>query len=493
MKKLTNIGLNGRSILLLDHYPNKEFIDFHFSDKKFIKIDQVELEKSLVDEFTKRDYPIKSTLVVFIGQSSLELKNRLEKIKQIFTDYKTVYVHAQRIYESINLAGRETYSVKSTVGQVELNPLTASTYKNIIVFDDVISSGITLKSFRERNLAQFSSAKLEAFVLLSKQERIKGYEITSPVFVEGMTTPVNTFSKLTEDENVRKEYLTKHFSGHEYKEVNDLFDWLKESCIFTPHVLCFDLYNTLVRETGKWEGELSSPDGSFFHSNIKLTLPSYLDYLEESYKEKYGITKEMLYQFVRDNLMNNKYESFEEMLKLLYKNCLPNEECTTRKWDSVANNAEWYWRAGSDSAEWINSSFPKYLEELRKLGHKVVLITNATYPAWKKVSEIIGSWRFDLCLVSSLVGVSKPNEIIFKMAEDAFPEYCRNKFIMIGDIPKDDLKVPKNRGWQTFHIDDFTFPTIQVNNEKNDTFFKTLGKALDDIANESDSCGVFFH
>lgn len=467
MKKLTNIELNGRSILLLDHYPNKEFIDFHFSDKKFIKIDQVELEKSLVDEFTKRDYPIKSTLVVFIGQSSLELKNRLEKIKQIFTDYKTVYVHAQRIYESINLAGRETYSVKSTVGQVELNPLTASTYKNIIVFDDVISSGITLKSFRERNLAQFSSAKLEAFVLLSKQERIKGYEITSPVFVEGMTTPVNTFSKLTEDENVRKEYLTKHFSGHEYKEVNDLFDWLKESCIFTPHVLCFDLYNTLVRETGKWEGELSSPDGSFFHSNIKLTLPSYLDYLEESYKEKYGITKEMLYQFVRDNLMNNKYESFEEMLKLLYKNCLPNEMCATREWGNPANNAEWYWRAGSDSAEWIDLSFPKKLESLRELGHKVVLITNCTYPAWKKVSEIIGSWRFDICLVSSLVGVSKPSELIFKMTEDAFPEYNRNKFIMIGDMPKDDLEVPKNRGWQTFHIDDFAFPEFEKVNQLN--------------------------
>ncbi len=212
-------------------------------------------------------------------------------------------------------------------------------------------------------------------------------------------------------------------------------------------VICFDLYNTLMSETRKSLMEVSSGE---CHQEIMVSTPDYLDYFVEQYGEKYALTKDSVYEYVRNNLMCRAVNSFEEMTQLLFSRFLLNEPCTTRKLDSVANSVEWYWRFGSGSAEWIEPTFPEKLVGLRNAGHKVVLVSNCTLPAWKKVRDKVEKY-FNFCFISALEGVSKPDQRVWEKIESWFPEIARDEFTMVGDNESDDLMVPRSRGWKTIH------------------------------------------
>ena len=213
-------------------------------------------------------------------------------------------------------------------------------------------------------------------------------------------------------------------------------------------VICFDLYNTLVIETNKGLMEVSSGE---CHQEVEVSIPNYLDYFVEQFGGKYALTKDGVYAYVRDNLMCRAVSSFEEMTKLLFSRFVPDEPCTTRIVDSVANNVEWYWRVGSGSTEWIESSFPEKLNRLRDSGHKVVLITNCTFSAWQKIQSKVERY-FDFCFVSSIEGFSKPDQRVWEKVESWFPE--RGRFTMVGDSEENDLIVPRSRGWKTIPAHD---------------------------------------
>ena len=457
---MREIPVTLQSIVLIDHMADgqRNALDTLFPDHLFVKIEQTMLENDLAASFNAKSFDPVTTLLVFVGQSSRELKHRLSS-KIDLSKFETVYVPAKRRYEPVELsAGRESYSIRVEVGTIERKNVYLDTdIKNIVVFDDVVSTGSTLKVLCEKNAPLYPNAAWSAFTLVSRLEKVKGYQaVYSAGFVKEKFTPINTFSKLVEDEAVREKYLLKHFwrQSHgdnvlsEYgKRVDTWLSMLKKRCLHTPHVFCFDLFNTLVYEKDTGIMEVGH--------EITVTIPDYLDYFVEQYGAKYQLTKADVYSYVRDKLMTMQCESFEEMTQLLYAHFIPNEECMTRKKDSHANNVEWAWRARSGSAEWMDISIPFKLKLLKSLGHKLVLITNCTYPAWQKVSKF-GS-LFDKCFVSSVEGISKPDVRTWEIVESWFPEFPRNKFVMIGDNEVDDLAVPTKRGWETLPANEIAY------------------------------------
>lgn len=440
----------------LDHIENPllDTLLEQMSENKFLVLKQVDLEKELLKKLGEINFNPISTLFIFPGQSSMELRYRLLSESNYLQSYDFSLVHARRIYENFTLQnGNRTYNVKALVNGIKYGTSVNPTITDIVVIDDVISTGITLKNLYLRNHFRFPCARWHAFVLVSRTRKLKNYQVWSPLFfTEDRTMPINTLSILVENEDIRNDYVIKHFK--EPDRVLEIFGKLKKQCVFSPHIFCFDLFNTLVRETGEWFGEpvrVDDKEEKFTMGEYDLILPNYIDYLIEQYGQKYSLTSQSAYQFVRDNLMNTRYETFEDMVKVIYKKLIPGVDCTTRKAHSVPNLVEWYWRANSASVQWIDFCFPDKLKRLKERGHKLVLITNCTFPAWGKVLEKTKIKDcFDLCFVSSIEGISKPDKEVWKIMEETFPEFPRNKFVMVGDDPIDDLATPRERGWQVY-------------------------------------------
>lgn len=427
-------------------------------ENQFIKLNQDELENNLIESFKNSNFNPKETLIVFVGQSSLMLKQKLLKKTDVFNKYQLAKASARRVYEDKKLpSGKEVYNVSVSVGKIESGKYLNLKIKKIVVIDDVISTGMTLKNLHKRNDVRFPIAEWYSFVLISRLQKLKNYQsLNTAIIVKSRFTPINTFSKLIEDIKIQKTYISKNVSGELKKPLRTNFYSLNNQCVYSPHVFCFDLFNTLVKETNK---ALIDPGfGSGFsggHSaGVEIKIPSYLDYFIDQYGKKYSLTEDIIYSYVRDHLMNSHYDNFEDMTKMLYRKFIPDEPCLTREKNSIANFVEFYWRAGSNSVKWINQEFVKKLQRLKTLGHKVVLITNCTFPAWeimKGTFEI--ETLFDSYFVSAIEGLSKPEEEVWKRIEKKYPDFSRNKFVMIGDKPDDDLEIPKKRGWVTIHAD----------------------------------------
>jgi len=433
----------GQKILLLD-YDYDQVPEFKriFNDYSFIKLKQRELEIKLLNMLREISFDLKTTLLICVGQSSLELYHRLSGIDSVIERFNMGYAHGQRIYEDITLPdGKNSYKINATVGKVAniKTGIRNTDIKTVIVIDDVISTGITLRTLHERNSMYFpNSSSWRAFSLVSRLGKVKNYtSISTACLVVDKSTPINTFSKLVEDIVISANYMAKHVDLMMLLDSYRLLINFNKQCLFSPHVFCFDLYNTLVKE-------------------IKMGLKGndYLDYFVEKYGREYSFTKESVYSYVRDRLMSTQHDNFEGMTECLYREFVPDVACTTRIIDNVPNLVERYWRFGSDSVEWISETYSQKLKKLRELGHKVVLITNYTFPAWKKVNKKLEIEKlFDYCFVSSIEGISKPDENVWKKVEEKFPEFPRNKFVMIGDNPIDDLEIPEKRGWRTINAD----------------------------------------
>lgn len=425
MKTISDKELKRRSILLMDYY-TKESETF-FPSKKFILLKQKELELQIKNLIRNEEYKfsLRETLFIILGQGGFELFKRMHSEHILYDRGIVLFIHAKRVYENITIKGRETYSVRATVGQIDISPKVAHEIRRIVVIDDVISSGITLRTLYKKNAGEFFNASWEAIVLLSKQEKVKSYKsIFAPVFIENQLTQVNTFSKFTEDEMTRKEFLEKNFTKEEsdMEMANRHFTELKVKCLHTPHVFCFDLYNTLIEEDAQ--------------------IPSYIDYLSDI-ASSHTYKKEDIYEFVKNKIMNHEYPSFKLMAEKVGKEFgLSKEEI---------KEVEKRWETGSSNTKWIEKDFLSKLKKLKELGHKLVLITNCTYPAWKIVSDQYPFEKyFDRCFISSMQGISKPNIKVFLNIEGWFDYSPRNKFVMIGDNPQDDLAIPIKRGWQVY-------------------------------------------
>lgn len=473
MKKITNLEINNRKILLLDYnYDTDPEFSKIFEDSSFIKLKQEELEFRLAEMVKSRSFDQETTLFVCVGQSSLELYRRLLG-KLNFNIPKASYAYAQRVYEEVILSnGKKSYNVKATVGQIQTNEclklnswahkflepekrynFKSIDIKKVVVFDDVISTGITLKTLFERNSMFFPKASWEAFALVSRLEKVKNYALVStPCLVENKFTPINTFSKLVEDKALASKYISKHLLDQKtQRAAKKTLNHFYQKCFFTPHVFCFDLYNTLA---------------------VEKSDKSYIDYFVEQYGRKHNFTKEDVYLFVRDNLMNRYFETFGEMTLEIFHRFVPDEKCFPYDFGTTAKDFRTYWEEGSKSVEWKDHGVVTKIEKLQKLGHVVALITNCTWPAWRfaevrlemHVPQCLSSIWFDSAYVSSRIGFAKPDEEVWKKVEKNFSLFPRNKFVMIGDSFEDDLKVPEKRGWKTVSAEKLCF-------DESDTIF----------------------
>lgn len=189
-------------------------------------------------------------------------------------------------------------------------------------------------------------------------------------------------------------------------------------------VICFDLWHTLVEPRG---GRVTYPD-------VFVRL---------------GAQRDAIYPIVRDHLMGCRFE-YDTMCNVL---------CSWLDLQgsvSDINEAARRWKRDNDSASWIPGAVTT-LESLRIPGHRLVLVTNITAPAWRTVGrnlQLIGepSSFFDCAFASCLSGICKPSVRIWKTIEGWFPN--ADEFYMIGDNEAEDVAVPRERGWKTILVNE---------------------------------------
>lgn len=196
-------------------------------------------------------------------------------------------------------------------------------------------------------------------------------------------------------------------------------------------VICFDLWNTLVR-------------------SCQGTGASYADVLV-----RLGANPESIYPIVRDELMVSRME-YRGMALYLCKrlNLRPTENDLLE----IANN----WRRDDDESEWLPGAV-QLLEELHKHDHILVLITNITKRAWNAVESKLGiALYFNRTFLSCNKGYSKPDQRMWQTVENVLPNFSPSERWMIGDNETDDLAVPATMGWKTILVGVKGVPLTEV-------------------------------
>lgn len=99
--------------------------------------------------------------------------------------------------------------------------------ENVVVVDDVISSGATIALVRERNGWKFPRAKWYAAAPVTRKERLPNFKkIFSREVVKdlnGRKPPINSLSTLIENPSVRQSYFARNFErGFEEKFLETL-------------------------------------------------------------------------------------------------------------------------------------------------------------------------------------------------------------------------------------------------------------------------------
>lgn len=148
-------------------------------------------------------------ICIFLGRSAAKIRKNAEQNDcNVFDLGSYVSIHAERRFD---FGGRP----KATVGEVFTEQTLFPKVREIIVLDDVISSGATMRACLERNRHKFPLAKWYACALLSRLKKIQGYEdVMTPVLVlpdsYGLKVPINSLSTLLEDGEVARDYAKKH-------------------------------------------------------------------------------------------------------------------------------------------------------------------------------------------------------------------------------------------------------------------------------------------
>ena len=96
---------------------------------------------------------------------------------------------------------------------------------------------------------------------------------------------------------------------------------------------------------------------------------------------------------------------------------------------------------------------PQVLEELRKLGCRLAVISNCSSRWGNGVLDSTGlRGYFDLVLISDEIGVAKPDEMIFELALRSL-RVGREEAIMVGDDPKTDVEGATRAGIRACLVD----------------------------------------
>lgn len=183
-------------------------------------------------------------------------------------------------------------------------------------------------------------------------------------------------------------------------------------------VVCFDLWNTLVRTMGA---------GASYEKTLVNR----------------GVPVEKIFPFVRDQLMTGKFTYSEMTKKLFHYFAIDPSPAETTELINL-------WKADNKEAAWIRGA-RELVRKLRAQGRITVLVTNSTWPGWHGVNRRLEIAReFDFVYSSCNEGSVKPNTRVWETIESWCPEVLVQEFAMVGDREDDDRKIPRQRGWKVF-------------------------------------------
>ncbi|WP_338604065.1 HAD-IA family hydrolase [Sulfolobus tengchongensis] len=191
--------------------------------------------------------------------------------------------------------------------------------------------------------------------------------------------------------------------------------------------------------------------------------PSYHENVANALREiGYNIDEKRVFRAVAKILGNHHYPSPEygglsalDFRELFYElNLFPDREIITR-----LNNKNLL----SGEYELYDDAIP-FLEEVKELGLKVVLVSNATRNIYKIIEDLNIKKYFDGIVASCDLNVMKPHPKIFTYAMNIAKGYG----IHIGDIYEIDVIGAKRAGLDAILLDrrDF-YPEINKNRVKN--------------------------
>lgn len=148
------------------------------------------------------------SIFIFPGESGFELGINL--LASIQLDYYFLKVFAQRIW----VPGNDPVVTVETL--YYLNEIYFKKIKNVIVVDDVISSGETLSLLYKRNNSKFNSkTKWYASTLISRKQKVTNYEnILCNCYLEdsqNKKTPINSLSKFFSNQEIFESYVKRNF------------------------------------------------------------------------------------------------------------------------------------------------------------------------------------------------------------------------------------------------------------------------------------------
>lgn len=185
-------------------------------------------------------------------------------------------------------------------------------------------------------------------------------------------------------------------------------------------IVCIDLFDTIVR---------SSREG-----------PSYEDILREL-----GVDPKEIYPVVRDRIMIQD-RTYPDMVGRLFKYF---GQGSVNK--GLKKRAAKLWESSNEEVDWLPEA-KNILTALREeLGARLVLVSNVTGPAWRKINKDLSvDDFFDSTFLSFKEGISKPNSAVWWRIQNRMErEY---EYWMVGNSVSDDLVVPARLGWKTFQV-----------------------------------------
>lgn len=162
-----------------------------------------QLDRELVTFLAQLPQPL---LCVFPGHGGDDVR----RWSQVCKYYPCAPVFAKRLWTP----GTDPVVM---VGTVLTDGFVETRVKSVVVLDDVISSGATLRLVRERNLWKFPRAQWYGATWIKRAEgNSSGYReikaVTTIAQVDGRKIPINSLSTLVRDEMIAHSFATRNFA-----------------------------------------------------------------------------------------------------------------------------------------------------------------------------------------------------------------------------------------------------------------------------------------
>ncbi len=173
---------------------NLELIDARKATKKIL---------SQADIWSKFD--TMSTLIVFPGNGANIVRSYIPK--QWLQRWQWISVYAKRYWEP----GNDPYVV---VNHIFKNKMVLG-IKNVLVIDDVVSSGLTAKLLRFKNMPWIPQAQWHLFTWVAQTAvKLKGYTTffaVEKVGAKNKKVPINSLSTLLDFPKIAESYCHRYF------------------------------------------------------------------------------------------------------------------------------------------------------------------------------------------------------------------------------------------------------------------------------------------